>query len=140
MDQPETVEIAGVVSGEARAAAVATAPASFGSAAVGVAPRREAPPAVIAAKSGLGAMPAQAGPAPCPTCGGADMNGAMAAASYVYALGQIEARFPRPSVENEMAQATGRAETAGRTDQQAFHQVLSQREKTAISPGRCAGS
>ena len=47
--------------------------------------------------------PAQ--PAPCPTCGG----GAGSPASHVYALGQIETRFPRPSVEKEVAQATGRA-------------------------------
>jgi hypothetical protein len=57
--------------------------------------------------------------------------------SHVYALGQIEARFPRPSVEKEMAQATGRAETAGRTDQQAFHQVLSQRENRYLARQMC---
>ena len=62
---------------------------------------------------------APAQPAPCPTCGG----GAGSPASYVYALGQIETRFPRPSVEKEVAQATGRAETAGSTDRQAFQTV-----------------
>jgi hypothetical protein len=61
----------------------------------------------------------------------------MEGATYVYALGQIEARFPRPSVEKEMAQATGRAETAGRTDQQAFHQVLSQRESRYLARQMC---
>jgi len=61
----------------------------------------------------------------------------MATASYVYALGQIDARFPRPSVEKEMAQATGRAETAGRTDQQAFHQVLAQRENRYLARQMC---
>ena len=55
-----------------------------------------------------------------PTCGG----GAGSPVSYVYALGQIETRFPRPSVEKEVAQATGRAETAGQTDRQAFHQIF----------------
>jgi hypothetical protein len=65
------------------------------------------------------------------------MDGAMATASYVYALGEIEARFPRPSVEKEMAQATGRAETAGRTDQQAFHQVLSQRGNRYLARQMC---
>ena len=39
---------------------------------------------------------------------------------HVYAIGRIEARFPRLSVEKEFAQATGRAETAGQTDQQAL--------------------
>jgi PatG C-terminal len=37
----------------------------------------------------------------------------------------------------EMAQATGRAETAGRTDQQAFHQVLSRRENRYLARQMC---
>ncbi len=45
--------------------------------------------------------------------------------SYVYALGRIEPRFPRLSVEKELAQATGRTETAGLGDRQALHRVLS---------------
>jgi hypothetical protein len=65
------------------------------------------------------------------------MEGAMGSASYVYALGQIEARFPRPSVEKEMAQATGRAETAGRTDQQAFYDVLSRPENRYLARQMC---
>jgi hypothetical protein len=65
------------------------------------------------------------------------MNGVMAVTSYVYALGQVEARFPRPSVEKELAQATGRADTAGRTDQQALYQVLSQRENRYIARKMC---
>ena len=62
------------------------------------------------------------GEPPCPTCSGA--SGSMPVA-YVYAIGRIEVRFPRLSAEKEFAQATGRAETAGQTDQQAFHDVLS---------------
>jgi PatG Domain len=46
--------------------------------------------------------------------------------SYVYALGRIEPRFPRLSVEKEFAQATGRAETVNLTDRQALRQVLEQ--------------
>ena len=72
-------------------------------------------------------------PAPCPTCGG----GAGSPASYVYALGQIETRFPRPSVEKEVAQATGRAETAGQTDRQAFQNLLSQRENRYLARQLC---
>lgn len=75
-------------------------------------------------------------PAPCPTCG-AGAAGPMASASYVYALGQVEERYPRPSVEKEVAQATGRAETAGRTDRQAFHQILSQRENRYLARQLC---
>jgi hypothetical protein len=62
-------------------------------------------------------------PEPCPTCGGGP-----ASASFVYAIGRVEARFPNLSAEKEFAQATGRAETAGKTDQQTFHAVLSKRE------------
>jgi hypothetical protein len=52
----------------------------------------------------------------------------MITSAYVYALGRIEPRFPRLSVEKEYAQATGRAETAGLTDRQALQTVLSQPE------------
>ena len=76
---------------------------------------------------------APAQPAPCPTCGAA----AGSPASYIYALGQIETRFPRPSVEKELAQATGRAETAGSTDRQAFQNVLSQRENRYLARQLC---
>lgn len=44
--------------------------------------------------------------------------------SYVYALGRIDIRFPNPSAEKELAQATGRAETKGLTDRQATYEVL----------------
>jgi PatG C-terminal len=46
--------------------------------------------------------------------------------SYVYALGSIEPRFPRLSVEKEFAQATGRAETVNLTDRQTLRRVLEQ--------------
>jgi hypothetical protein len=74
----------------------------------------------------LSAGPAAAPPSPlaeqpCPTCG---TNGTAMPASYVYALGRIEPRFPRLSVEKEFAQATGRAETVNLTDRQALQRVL----------------
>jgi hypothetical protein len=47
-------------------------------------------------------------------------------ASYVYALGRIEPRFPKLSVEKEFAQATGRAQTVNLTDRQALREVLQQ--------------
>jgi hypothetical protein len=134
MEQPETSESAARESGKARE----TAPAKSAAAAVNAVEPRQASPAVVPTKPMAGALPAQMGPLPCPTCGGAGMEGvAMMAPSYVYALGQIEARFPRPSVEREMAQATGRAETAGRTDHQAFHQVLLQRENRYLARQMC---
>jgi hypothetical protein len=84
-----------------------------------------------------GALPAQLAHASCPTCGTAGMAPMEITSAYIYALGQIEARFPRPSVEKEMAQATGRAETAGRTDQQVFHHVLSRRENRYLARQMC---
>jgi len=73
-------------------------------------------------------------PTSCPTCGGAAPS---MPASYVYAIGRIEARFPRLSVEKEFAQATGRAETASQTDQQAFYNVLSKPENRYLASQLC---
>jgi hypothetical protein len=90
--------------------------------------------AVITPSQGdvVGAPPTQE--MPCPTCaaGVASMP-----ASYVYALGRIEARFPRLSVEKEFAQVTGRAETAGKTDQQVFYDVLSKPENRYLARQMC---
>jgi PatG C-terminal len=60
---------------------------------------------------------------PCPTCAGGTV-----AVSYVYAIGRVEARFPNLAAEKEFAQATGRTDTVGKTDQQTFRAVLSKRE------------
>ena len=99
---------------------------------------REASPVVTPARSVAGPVITQGAPG-CPTCGAVAgaQNGGAASSSYIYALGHIETRFPRPSVEKEMAQATGRAETAGRTDQQALHQVLSRRENRYLARQMC---
>ena len=72
--------------------------------------------------------------APCPTCvGGA---GSMPV-SYVYAIGRVEARFPNLAAEKEFAQATGRTDTAGKTDQQTFHAVLCKRENRYLVRQLC---
>lgn len=42
----------------------------------------------------------------------------------VYALGRVEPRFPSIAIEKELAQATGRADTAGLTDREAMRTVL----------------
>ncbi|MGH6846434.1 MAG: hypothetical protein ACREC0_03025 [Methylocella sp.] len=75
---------------------------------------------------------APAPPEPCPTCGGG-----AASPSYVYAIGRVEARFPNLAAEKEFAQATGRTETAGKTDQQTFHTVLSKRENRYLARQLC---
>ncbi len=98
--------------------------------------------AAAAATSGSGVAvpnqttepPVAGSPADCPTCGGS-MGGAPP--SYVYAIGRLEARFPLLSVEKEFAQATGRAETAGLTDRQALHRVLTQREHRYLARQLC---
>ena len=70
---------------------------------------------------------------------GPQPNGGVGAATpaYVYAIGRIEPRFPTLSAEKEFAQATGRAETAGLTDRQALHAILSQRQNRYLVRQLC---
>jgi hypothetical protein len=67
----------------------------------------------------------------------ADRETGLAMPAYVYAIGRIEPRFPTLSAEKEFAQATGRAETAGLSDRQALHAVLSQRENRYLARQLC---
>src|SRR5215467_7435299 len=78
-------------------------------------------------------------PQTCPNCGGTtDSNGGVTAPpTYIYAIGRIEPRFPRPSVEKEFAQATGRADTSGLTDRQAMQKVLSERQNRYLARQMC---
>lgn len=82
-------------------------------------------------------------PQGCSSCGaqGAvaspNANGAAAMPSFVYAIGRVEARFPNLSSEKEFAQATGRTDTAGKTDQQTLHAVLSKRENRYLLRQLC---
>jgi hypothetical protein len=89
---------------------------------------RDDPPAAVATSVGRSANAVS--PQACATCGTAPATngGAASSPSWVYAIGNIEARFPAVSVEKEFAQATGRADTAGLTDRQALHTVLSKPE------------
>ena len=89
---------------------------------------RDDPPAAVAPSVGPAARVIS--PQGCPTCGTAPAgNGGTATSpSWVYALGNIEARFPTISVEKEFAQATGRDNTSGLTDRQALQTVLSKPE------------
>jgi hypothetical protein len=57
--------------------------------------------------------------------------------SYTYALGQIEARFPMPSVEKECAQVVGRADTKGLTHRETLHSILSKRENRYLARLLC---
>lgn len=57
--------------------------------------------------------------------------------SYIYAIGRVGWRFRSPSTEKEFAQATGRADTTGLTDRQAFYEVLSQRQNRYLVRQLC---
>ena len=65
------------------------------------------------------------------------ISNGLAAPSFVYAIGRVEARFPNLAAEKEFAQATGRTDTAGKTDQQTFHTVLSQRQNRYLARQLC---
>jgi len=98
---------------------------------------KDAPVPMPASESRAGTIVGQQGQeAECPTCGGAIVNGA-GAPRFVYALGRVEARFPSIGVEKEFAQATGRAETASLTDQEALQKVLSQRQNRYLAREFC---
>jgi hypothetical protein len=87
------------------------------------------------------ALPAASSLAPqaCPTCGTAPAatSGTTTPPAWVYAIGRIEPRFPRISVEKEFAQALGRDKAAGLTDRQALHSALSKPENRYLVRQLC---
>jgi hypothetical protein len=99
-----------------------------------------APPIAPSPMSRTGTILAsQAEAGTCATCGtaaAANPNGGEMT-SYVYAIGSVDARFTTPSVEKEVAQAMGRAATAGLTDRQALHTLLSQRQNRYLARQMC---
>lgn len=82
---------------------------------------------------------AQSAGGSCSSCGSAREPGEPDATNYtyVYALGRIGPRFPSIGVEKEFAQATGRSDTAGLTDRQAFEAVLSERRNRFLVRQLC---
>jgi len=58
-------------------------------------------------------------------------------ATYIYAMGKIETRFPSISIEKEFAQAAGRGETKGLTDRQTMHSIFSKRENRYLARKIC---
>lgn len=57
--------------------------------------------------------------------------------SFVYALGQIEPRFPSLGIEKEFAQAVGRSDAGAMTDRQALQSVLSDRANRYLARQMC---
>jgi hypothetical protein len=81
-------------------------------------------------------------PQTCATCGSTPApappgRATQASPSWVYTIGRIEARFPSVSVEKEVAQAVGRAETKGLTDRETLHEVLSKPENAYLVRQLC---
>jgi hypothetical protein len=83
--------------------------------------------------AGMLVTPSLASP-PCPNCGSSD---ASELASYVYAIGRVEPRFPSVAVEKEFTQATGRAETTGLSDRAALQKVLTERANRYLARQLC---
>lgn len=75
----------------------------------------------------------------CPHCGTEreSVTNGSETLRFVYALGRIEIRFPSLAVEKEFAQATGRAETTWLSNQQALHEVLSERKNRYLVRQLC---
>jgi hypothetical protein len=57
--------------------------------------------------------------------------------SFVYALGQIEPRFPSLGVEKEFAQVLARTDAAGLTDRQAMRAAITDRENRYLARSLC---
>jgi hypothetical protein len=57
--------------------------------------------------------------------------------SFVYAIGQIEPRFPTLGLEKELAQVTGRRGDEGLTDRQALRTVISERLNRYLARQLC---
>jgi len=60
-----------------------------------------------------------------------------ASPAFVYALGQVEPRFPSLAIEKEFAQAAGRSENGGLTDRQALQAVISERQNRYLARRLC---
>jgi hypothetical protein len=102
-------------------------------------------PASLAAKEMPAEAPRRAGNMIAPQDNGGNFGGPVSASgtnggtapSFVYTIGRVEARFPNLAAEKEFAQAAGRTNTAGKTDQQTFHAVLSKRENRYLIRQLC---
>ena len=69
--------------------------------------------------------------------GSPDPVAGQAGPRFVYALGQIEARFIGDGIQREYAQAVGRMDTAGLADREAMHAVLSEPENRYLVRKAC---
>ena len=97
--------------------------------------------AVSPAARGKAVLAAPANNGSCSTCNSDPVSDIQQAGgaerSYVYAIGQIEMRFPSMAVEKEFAQATGRAETTGLSNRQTLQAVLAERRNRYLARQLC---
>jgi hypothetical protein len=77
----------------------------------------------------------EAGAQTCPTC--AANAKAVGPPSWIYAIGNVEPRFPRISVEKEFAQALAQEKATDLTDRQALHAALSKPENRYLVRQLC---
>ena len=77
------------------------------------------PPPAIGALSKLLTQAGQAAAEPCLTCGSAAGGAAALPPSYIYAIGEIDWRFPSESLEMEFKQVLSLTSTTGLNEYQA---------------------
>ena len=75
-------------------------------------------------------------PCTCGSKGGSSFEDPMVR-SFIYAIGNIEPRFPSPGLEKEYLQAVGRSETKGQTDYEAMKTALLKRENRYLVRQLC---
>jgi hypothetical protein len=92
-------------------------------------------PTTSGARTTVGAVEPQA----CPACGTAPTAnaGTIQPPAWVYAIGRIEPRFPKISIQKEFVQALGRDKAAGLTDRHALQTVLSKPENRYLARQLC---
>lgn len=103
----------------------------------GLLPMPAAVPSATADRS-MAVLP-QANTGNCVTCGSPlRSNPELGMAyPYIYAIGNIEARFPTVSIQKEFAQITGRSDTSGMTDQAVLHETLADTSNRYLARSMC---
>lgn len=81
--------------------------------------------------------PQQTSEKPCNCKDKQGMETSELSSSYIYAIGNVEPRYPNASVEREFQHVLGTTKTSGKTDQQAKHLVLSERSNRYLTREMC---
>lgn len=104
---------------------------------IGLLPMPAAVPSATAG-SWIAASP-QAAAGNCATCGSPLRSNPELTMTYpyVYAIGNIEARFPTIGIQKEYAQVNGRSDTRGMTDQAVLHETLADANNRYLARSMC---